>query len=294
MTAVVSAPSAHGGRRGPRLSPRTRTWLRTLVGALITCTYLLPVYWMLATSVKKPDDIFALPPQLVPLNPTVHSYTDTVLSTGSLVRGLANSTVIATFTTLVTLVVAVPAAYGLARLRLRFVPAFLMLFLVVQMVPAVNLALPMFVIFSQTELVNTYQGLVIANASLAIPLAVIVLRPYFLSVPHEIIDAAKVDGCTTFGAFRHTVLPISLPGLVTVAVISFLGAWGEFVFALALAGEESMQPVTVVLSSLTSAFGTRWNDLMAASTVVAVPVIAAFIFLQRFIVTGLTAGATKD
>lgn len=270
-----------------------RRWL-TVGGVLITALYLLPVYWMLATSLKESADIFATPPQLFPSPISLTSYTETVVNHAGIGRGLLNSTVIAVGTTVVTLAVAVPAAYALARLRVRFVALLMLLFLVVQMIPAVNLALPMFVIFSRADLVNSYAGLILANCSLAIPLAVIILRPYFLSVPGEVIEAAKIDGCTTWTAFLRVAVPVSVPGLITVAVISFLGAWGEFVFGLALASDEAMQPITVVLAGLTNSFGTRWNDLMAVSVVVALPIIVVFVFLQRYIVGGLTAGATKS
>ncbi len=273
---------------------RTHSARWILLGALVTLVYLVPVYWMLSTSFKPLSDIFTSPPSLWPLPPVVRSYTEVAFVDPAVGRGLVNSAVIAIGTTLLTLLVAVPAAYGLARLRLRFVAGFLVLFLVVQMVPSVNLALPMFAIFSQLGLVDTYAGLIVANASLAVPLAVIILRPYFLSVPGEILEAAKVDGCTTLSAFLRIAVPLSVPGVITTCVITFLQAWGEFVFGLALATEERMQPVTVVLAGLNNAFGTRWNDVMAVSAVVALPVVLAFVFLQRFVVSGLTEGATKS
>jgi multiple sugar transport system permease protein len=222
--------------------------------------------------------------------PTLAAYQTAVFGDPDIARGLANTFVIATGTTVVTLLVAVPAAYALARLRIRFVTPALLLFLAVQMIPAVNLALPMFVLFG---LVNTYAGLIIANCSLAIPLAITIMRPYFLSVPGEVLEAARVDGCTAFGAFVRVALPVSIPGVITMAVVSFLGAWGEFVFGLALATGDELQPVSVVIAKLTNAFGTRWNELMAVSAVVAVPVIVLFVLLQRYIVAGLTDGATK-
>jgi multiple sugar transport system permease protein len=272
---------------------RRRQWLFVL-GLAVTVVYLIPVYWMVNTSFKQAGDIFAVPPDLVPLPPTIASYEQAVFSDADIARGLANSAIIAIGTTTVTLLVALPAAYGLARLRVRFVPAILMLFLIVQMVPSVNLALPMFVLFSSVGLVNSYVGLIIANCSLAIPLAITILRPYFLNVPTEIVEAAKIDGCNELTAFWRVAVPISMPGVVTVAVVSFLAAWGEFVFGLALATDETYQPITVVLAGLTNAFGTRWNDLMAVSAVIALPVIVAFVFLQRYIVAGLTEGATKS
>ncbi|UPK73513.1 carbohydrate ABC transporter permease [Nocardioidaceae bacterium SCSIO 66511] len=270
-----------------------RRWLFVL-GLAVTIVYLIPVYWMVNTSFKEAGDIFASPPDLVPLPPTTDSYDNAVFSNSDIARGLANSAIIAIGTTVVTLLIALPAAYGLARLRVRFVSVFLMLFLIVQMVPSVNLALPMFILFSSAGLVNSYLGLIIANCALAVPLAVTILRPFFLSVPGEIVESAKIDGCNEFTAFCRVALPISTPGVITVAVVSFLGAWGEFVFGLALATNEKFQPVTVVLAGLTNAFGTRWNDLMAVSAIIALPVILVFIFLQRYIVAGLTEGATKS
>jgi multiple sugar transport system permease protein len=267
--------------------------LRVGLAVAVTAAYLLPVYWMLNTSFKTQADVFARPPALVPLPPTVAAYQTAVFSDPDIVRGLGNTAIIAIGTMVLTLVIAVPAAYALARLRIRFVTSALLLFLVVQMIPAVNLALPMFVLFGRVGLVNSYLGLIIANCSLAVPFAVTILRPYFLSVPGEVLEAARVDGCSTFGAFARVAVPISVPGVITVAVVSFLGAWGEFVFALALATDEQLQPISVVIAKLTNAFGTRWNELMAVSAVVAVPVIVLFVLLQRYIVAGLTEGATK-
>lgn len=271
---------------------RQRRWL-AVSGLVVTIVYLIPVYWMLNTSFKEAGDIFAVPPDLVPLPPTVASYVNAVFSDADIARGLVNSAIIAIGTTLVTLLIALPAAYGLARLQIPLLPVILMLFLIVQMVPSVNLALPMFVLFSSAGLVNSYVGLIIANCALAIPLAVTILRPYYLSVPTEVVEAAKIDGCNEFTAFWRVALPMSRPGMVTVTVISFLGAWGEFVFGLALATDDAIQPITVVLSEITNAYGVRWNDLMAVSAVIALPVIATFIFLQRYVVAGLTEGATK-
>ncbi|GAA1213362.1 carbohydrate ABC transporter permease [Rhodoglobus aureus] len=266
---------------------------RMVPAALATVVFLIPVYWMLITSLKQREDVFSRPPSLIPLPPTLDSYI-AAFADASLTRALLNTLIIAVGTTIITLVVALPASYGLARLNIPFLPAILMLFLVVQMVPSVNLALPLFALFSSAGLVNTFAGLIIANASLAIPLAITIMRPYFLAVPNDVIEAAKTDGCNNFTAFLRIALPVSSPGIVTVGVITFLGAWGEFVFGLALATREDLQPVTVVIAGLTNEFGIRWNDLMAASTIIALPVIIAFIFLQRYIVAGLTEGATKS
>ncbi|MFE2773038.1 carbohydrate ABC transporter permease [Microbacterium resistens] len=290
VTQALLTPARRGAGSG-----RDRAvwrWLAGL-GVLVTVVYLVPVYWMVVTSLKTNDAVFRVPPDLIPLPATVESYATAVFRDPDIARGLTNSAIIAIGTTLVTLALALPAAYGLAKLRVRGIGVVMMLMLIVQMVPSVNLALPMFVLFSSAGLVNSYLGLIIANCALAVPLAITILRPYFLSVPAEVVEAAKMDGCNELTSFLRIALPISMPGIITVAVISFLGAWGEFVFGLSLATSEGIQPITIVLAEITNEFGVRWNDLMAVSAVVALPVIAAFIFLQRYIVAGLTDGATK-
>lgn len=266
----------------------------TLVSAFLVICYLFPVYWMVATSLKPQRDVFAVPPKLIPWPPTIASYETAVVGNELVARSLLNSAIIGVGATLLTLVLAVPAAYGLARLRLRFTVAFGLFLLISQMLPSINVALPLFVLFSKAGLVNTYQGLIIANATVTVPFAIIVLRPFFLTVPGEVIEAARVDGSTRFGAFWRIALPLSLPGLITVSALTFLTAWGDFVFGLTLATSESMVPVTVALSQIVTQFGTRWNDLMAVSTVVALPIVLFFVFLQRYIVGGLTAGSLKE
>ena len=269
------------------------------LGATIVCTimvlaYLFPVYWMVATSLKPQRDVFAVPPKIVPWPPTFASYEKAVIGNDLVAQSLLNSAIIGIGATLLTLVLAVPAAYGLARLKLRFTVAFALFLLISQMLPSINLALPLFVLFSKAGLVNSYQGLIIANATVTVPFAIIVLRPFFLTVPGEVIEASRVDGSTRFGAFLRIALPLSTPGLITVSALSFLMAWGDFVFGLTLATRESMQPVTVTLSQIITEFGTRWNELMAVSTVVALPIVIFFVFLQRYIVGGLTSGSLKE
>jgi multiple sugar transport system permease protein len=269
------------------------------LGITIACTvlvlaYLFPVYWMVATSLKPQKDVFAVPPKIVPWPPTFASYEKAVLDNDLVAQSLLNSAIIGIGTTLLTLVLAVPAAYGLARLKLRFTVAFALFLLISQMLPSINLALPLFVLFSRAGLVNSYHGLIIANATVTVPFAIIVLRPFFLTVPGEVIEASRVDGSTRFGAFLRIALPLSTPGLITVAALSFLMAWGDFVFGLTLATKEKMQPITVTLSQIITEFGTRWNELMAVSTVVALPIVLFFVFLQRYIVGGLTSGSLKE
>jgi len=268
--------------------------VESVISALLVALYLFPVYWMVATSLKAQREIFAIPPKLVPWPPDFEPYREAVLGNPDVARGVLNSTIIAIGTTALTLVLAAPAAYALARLRLRFTVAIGLALLISQMLPSINIALPLFVIFSRVGLVDSFLALIVANATVTVPFAIIILRPFFLTVPGEVVEASRVDGSTRFGAFWRIALPLAGPGLITVAALTFLTAWGEFVFGLTLATSEEMQPITVVLSRIITQFGTRWNELMAVSTVVALPIVIFFILLQRYIVGGLTAGAMKE
>jgi multiple sugar transport system permease protein len=274
--------------------PRQTHLVESIFSAVLVAIYLFPVYWMVATSLKAQREIFAIPPKLVPWPPDLDPYREAVLGNPDVARGVLNSTVIAIGTTALTLVLAAPASYALARLKLRFTVAIGLMLLISQMLPSINLALPLFVIFSRVGLVDSFLALIVANATVTVPFAIIVLRPFFLTVPGEVVEASRVDGSTRFGAFWRIALPLAGPGLITVAALTFLTAWGEFVFGLTLATSEEMQPITVVLSRIITQFGTRWNELMAVSTVVALPIVIFFILLQRYIVGGLTAGAMKE
>lgn len=271
-----------------------RQWTRTAVAVVIVAVYLFPVYWMVATSFKTRADIFAVPPALVPLPPVFDAYRDAVLDNPILVQGLVNSAIISIGTTVLTLMLAAPAAYGLTRLQLRFGRTIVMLVILTQLLPAIILAGPLFVIFSQMNVLNNYLTLIVADTVVVLPFAIIILRPFLLTVPTDLEDAAKVDGCNRLSTLWRIILPIIRPGLITVAVFAFLLTWGEFVFGLTLMTDEARQPVTVVLNSFVGQYGVRWNDLMAVATTIALPIIVIFASLQRFIAAGLTAGATKE
>jgi multiple sugar transport system permease protein len=273
---------------------RARGYGLTAIGALIVLIYLFPVFWMATTSLKSQPDIFASPPMLFPNPPQWDVYRDAVFDNEVVLRAIRASVIISFGTMVLTLVLAAPAAYALARLRLRGGSVMVFLLLISQLLPSIVIAGPLFVVFSRIDLVNSYPALILADATFTLPFSVIILRPFFLSVPMELESAALVDGSTRFGAFWRIVLPLERPGLITVAAFAFLFAWGEFIFALTLNINEDIQPVTVALNKFISQYGVQWNSLMAVATTVAFPIIVVFAALQRFIVGGLTSGATKE
>ena len=268
-------------------------WLKTAIGVVLVCVYLFPVYWMVATGLKSSRDIFATPPKLLPIPIDFTSSAEQVVGDQVLLSVIFNSLVISIGTMVLTLLLAAPAAYGLARLKLPGTRVMLLLMLVGQLLPSIVIAGPLFVIFSRIGLLNSHLGLILADTTFTLPFSVIMLRPFFLAVPRELEDAARVDGDNSLGILWRIVIPYIRPGVITVAAFSFLIAWGEFVFAVSL-NPKNTQPVTVALNKFIGQYGTHWNDLMAVSTVVALPIIVIFAALQRFIVGGLTAGAVKE
>jgi multiple sugar transport system permease protein len=266
----------------------------TLLAALIVVAYLFPVYWMVATSLKSSSAVFETPPQLIPWPPNFSSYYVAVLNNPLALRSILNSAIVGTGTMIFTLLLAAPAAYALARLSLRGATLIMLLLLITQLLPAIVIATPLFVVFSRIGLINSYPALILADTTFTLPFAVIVLRPFFLTVPRELEAAAKIDGCNQFDAFWRVILPLVQPGLITVAVFSFLMGWGEFLFAMTLTTNEAIQPATAALNKFIGQYGTEWNNLMAVATTVALPIIIVFASLQRYIVGGLTAGAVKE
>ena len=231
---------------------RTRFWRsgypKTIIATLFVLAFLFPVYWMVATSLKSYRDIFALPPKLFPIPFVLTSYDTQVLHNPALITVFLNSVVISVGTMLLTLVLAVPGAYGLSRLKLRGSGLILLILLIGQLLPSIVIAGPLFLTFSRIGLLNTHLGLILADTTFTLPFSVVILRPFFLSVPSDLEAAAKVDVCTQAGVLWRIVIPYVRPGLITVSAFAFLIAWGEFVFALSL-NTKTNQPVTVALNN---------------------------------------------
>ncbi|MCZ8516943.1 carbohydrate ABC transporter permease [Paenibacillus filicis] len=271
-----------------------RDYAMSTVGWVLTLVFLFPVYWMIATSLKPMGELFVIPPHLFPHEPTFSSYVDNFLKNRAMLGYIGNSFIIATGTMALTLLLATPAAYGLARLPMRGKAAILILLLATQMLPSIMLAMPLFIAFSKVQLINSFTALIVANTTHSLPFAILVLRPYFLSVPGGLEEAAMIDGCGKFSAFRRIILPLVKPGLLTVGAFCFLWGWGDFLFALTLTSNEAIRPLTMGLYKFIGEYGTQWNHLMAVATIAAVPIILIFITMQKYIVGGITSGAMKD
>jgi multiple sugar transport system permease protein len=280
-------------RRRPSRRPRNG-YAQTAIGVLVVAVLLFPVYWMLLTSLRSEAAANTSPPELLPSGLRLEAYDAAVLHNATITDAILNSVIISVGTMLLTLALAVPAAYILARRRVRFVTPMMLVLLITQLLPGIAVATPLFVLFKRLDLLNSYVGLILADATLTVPFAILVLRPFFLRIPSELEAAALVDGCRPAGAFVRVVLPVARSGIVTVAALSFLLTWGEFLFGLSLTTDNAIQPLTVALATFSASTGTPWNEVMAVATVVAVPIVLVFVLLQRFIVGGLTIGGVKE
>ncbi|MCL6608341.1 MAG: carbohydrate ABC transporter permease [Geminicoccaceae bacterium] len=274
-----------------RLSPAAR-WSCTALGALVALLYLFPLYWTYVSSLKGPGELFASPPTLWPAMIDFSGYR-WIFTRENIPRYLLNSLWISAAVTALTLLLAVACAWGMARLRSRWIDIALLAVMLSQVLPPALLATPMFILFRQAGLVNTQAAVVLAIVTKTLPFAIVVLRTTFIQVPGELEEAARVDGCTRLSAIWRVVLPVARTGILVTGIIVFLLAYGDFVYPLTLLDRPALQPATVGLFSFIGAEYSDWNNIMAFACVFVTPAIAVFLLMQRQIVAGLTAGALK-
>ena len=255
---------------------------------------LFPMYWMLSTSFKDNLDVFKAIPDLWPSRITLESYINLGTGITPIPIFFMNSVITSLATVVIAVSLAVMAGYALSRLRFRFRQTILMGVLVTQMFPLVVLLIPLYLVYMNFHLLNTYLGLVLAFTSFTLPFGIWMIKGFIDSVPLEIEEAARVDGCSRLQAMRIMVLPLIVPGIVATAVFAFLDAWNNLLFPLVLVNEVEMKtlPPGMILA-FGGEFKHDWSGMMAASVLVSIPVIIVFILVQRYLVEGLTKGAVK-
>jgi multiple sugar transport system permease protein len=261
-----------------------------LVAFLAIC--LFPFAWMIVSSFKTPQELYAVPPTWLPERPTLDHYRH-VLGASNVPRYFLNSLIISVGSTLLALSLAIFAAYGFARFRFRGRRAGLTFILVGQLLPTAAIIVPLFVTLRYLGLVNTYLGLILVYLILTLPLSVWMLTSYFKAIPVELEEAAIIDGASRLAMLFRITLPLSLPGLVSVVVYAFVTTWNEFILALVFAQDSRVKTLPIGIAEFTSEFNTDWGAVMAASMVMTLPIAVAFLVLQRLFVAGLTAGAIK-
>ena len=267
--------------------------LNSIIAIVIAVLFLFPVYWLVQMSFKSDTEIFGKVltyfPKDITIDPWLVNLNDPVF-----MLSLRNSFINAFLTMSITIILGVPAAYGMGRYKLPGTEVFLLTFLVTQMLPASLTLTPMYLIFNKIGLLGTHFSAPIAIAASSIPFAIITLRPYFKSIPVSLDEAARLDGCSTLRAFVSVMTPAVKTGVITIIVISFLNGWNDLVFSMTFNVGAKMRPLTANIYKFQNAYGTKWNCIMAYGTILVIPVVLMFIFLQKYIVGGLTAGAVKE
>jgi multiple sugar transport system permease protein len=300
MTIAASQPAMTGGlfrrivamNRGDLV---TRILIVLITGALLVYI-LMPIYWMLKSSFQTNPEIRALPPIWVPGEWTIQPY----INANRLIpmwRFVMNSLFVSTTAAVIATVIACSAAYVLARFRFPGANFILALILLTNLIPAITRVFPIYFFIQDLGLLNSYVGLIFAYVGFSLPFAVLMLRGYFESAaPPELEEAALVDGCSHFSSFWRIILPVSLPGIAAVAIFTFLNAWNDFLWASLLLNQGDMKTIQVGIGDFAQEGGgvQYVNAFMAACVVATIPALIVFIFVQRWLVGGLTAGSVKS
>jgi multiple sugar transport system permease protein len=278
------------GRRAKRRLTHVAIYAMLIAGGIVM---MFPIAWMLTVSVRPNIEVMKIPPDWIPQIFTLDAYRKVLGSTRYL-RTFVNTYFVALVVTLLSLVIGALAGYALARFRFRGQRAVLMFLITTQMFPLVLLCIPYFQMVVRLGLYDTLTSLIVVYTTFTLPFCTLMLRSYFAQIPKDMEEAAMVDGCTRLGAIRRTLLPLSYPALIGAGLYTFLLAWNEFLFAVVLIEAWEKRVITMAIYSLLAEFVTEWSMMMAFSVLASAPLVLAFVFLQRYMVRGMTAGAVTQ
>ena len=288
---TTTTPEVAKKKKARPVGPKTPWWMWIVIAAIVVFC-LFPFYWLINISLKTGNDL--LSSSLFPPNPTLDNYRS-IFKNPDFTKALRNSAVVALSTTVLALMVGSFCAYALARLKLRGKGVILAIVLTISTFPQIAIAAPLFKLWSDIGLFNTWLGLIIPYLTFALPLSVYILVSFFKEIPRDLEEAALVDGATHFQAFRKVVVPLAAPGLATAGILTFIGAWNEFLLAVTLTSSSKARTVPAAIAFFTGAteHEVAYGSISAASVVISVPLILLVLFFQKRIVAGLTAGAVK-
>ena len=267
---------------------RNRSWVSSVIALAILGVFLFPVYWMVNASLQA--GVTAAHTTWFPFHLSFASYR---LAFSSEKKDILTSLIVASGATVVEILIATPAAHALSRFRLPATPVLIMAILVTQMIPGIVIANALYRTYSAIHLLNSYLGLILADASLGIPFSILLVRSFMAGIPTEIIEAARVDGAGRLRTLLAIVVPVSKNGIVTAALFSFLFAWSDLLFALTLTTSTKIQPITLGIYQFVGVDRQVWGPVMATAVLASLPAVVLLVLAQRFVASGVTVGAVK-
>lgn len=254
---------------------------------------LFPFLWMVITALKPAEEVRSTTPSFIIENPTFENFLHVFWNTGFLTY-FKNSLLVGVTATVLALLFSVFSAYALSRfMRFKGVKLVSVTMILSQMVPPVLLLVPLYIIMMQLGFLNSHISLIVAYTTFTIPLCTFMLTSFFSSIPIELEEAAEIDGCSKIGMICRVILPISIPGIVSTSLFAFVNAWNEFMFGYVFINDDSLRTLTPGLSLFKGLYTTDWGSIMSASVMSVLPVVILFLYLQKFLVEGMTAGAVK-
>jgi multiple sugar transport system permease protein len=285
---MISMTTGNAPKKGTRLIENGLIYLILL---LIAITTVMPFYWMANTSLKESEDVFKMPPQIVPLSPTLDNYTQ-VFDLMPMANALWNSVRISTIATAGTLLTCSMAAYGFAKVKFRRKQAIFMGFLATIMIPGQVTLIPLYIVFSRLKWIDTDLPLMVPFI-LINAYGVFLLRQFIMGIPDAYIEAAKIDGANHFQIYSRIVIPLCKPALITLGLFSFIGNWNNFLGPLIFLNTKEKFTVPMIINSFRTVYSVDWGLLMAAACVAIVPPLVLYIFAQRYFVQGVTLSGLK-
>ena len=290
-TTMRSTPVATRRTRSLVWQRRIGEWALNSALVIFTLIVLFPFYWLVTSAMKSNQELMQIPPAWYPANPTLDNFIR--LFYGAFSTWFRNSTIVAIATTLICLFVSALAAYSFSRFPFAGSRSLSMLFLFIQLFPVAVIVIPLFIMWTNFGLTNTYWSLIITYLVFGLPVSTWLLIGFFNAVPIELEEAAMIDGTSRLGALMRITLPLSLPGLAATAIYVFLLSWNEYFFALTFTNKSELRTIPLGLTSFFAENSVDWGGLMAASTLASLPVIILFGILSRYFIQGLTSGAVK-
>lgn len=291
---ALTPPIARTARTTRRRRPIR--WVSTTIAIVFCVLWTFPVYWMVNTAFKPRSEMLTSTPHFLPENPTIDNFVR-AFTQGDILLYFRNSAIVVSGAVILAIVVGLFAAAALSRFRFRGRRTILVFILIVQMLPGTALLIPQFLIFNSMNLLNTYWGLIFAYVAGVLPFSIWVMRGFFLAIPIELDEAARIDGASTWQVLTRILFPLVMPGIIASSVFAFIASWNDYIVAYTFMKDQVDYTLPVWLASFTTAsggeLGTDYGGQMAAATLFSLPVVIFFMIIQRNLVSGLSAGAVK-